>query len=436
MYRGAINAFRSATSGNGGGYIVTSGLLGDELDAAKFNAASNTFTAYSLIDSRLIPENALYGATNAYERTWERLHNVRIQSMSAIGALRKYAPDAPQDYVGHLYALWGMAEVMLANLYCSGIPLTTVQFEGDFAYAAGSTTQQVYQHAIAMFDSALTYTPDSLDVRNFALVGKGWAFLNLMQYDSAATTVAGVPNTFIYKNPHSVASGGMPNFTYSTATPTVTTMGSVADRDGGNGLPYRSSGDPRTLAVSVKNRNTSAGDDTIFVPTRWTVNGGATPVIMASGVEARLIEAEAALKNGDPQWLVTLNDLRNHGIERVDITATSTDTIYAPGTGAILFTSVGDTLPGLPSLADPGTTEARIDLLFRERAYWLFLTGRRLPDMRRLVRQYGRDGSEVFPTGAYPAGPVGAYGLDMNLPAPPTEQQANGKYQGCFDRQA
>jgi hypothetical protein len=157
---------------------------------------------------------------------------------------------------------------------------------------------------------------------------------------------------------------------------------------------------------------------------------------MASGVEARLIEAEAALSHGDPNWLSILNDLRNHGIQEISTTPTSVDTVYAPGTGAILFTTVGATLPGLPSLTDPGTDAARIDLLFRERAYWLFLTGRRLPDMRRLVRQYDRDGSLVFPTGAYPAGPIGAYGLDMNLPAPPTERQANGKYQGCFDRQA
>src|SRR5690606_40849192 len=60
------------------------------------------------------------------------------------------------------------------------------------------------------------------------------------------------------------------------------------------------------------------------------------------------------------------------------------DTTWAPGEGAILFTSIGGSLPGLPPLEDPGTDEARVDLLFQERAYWLFLTGRRHADMRRL----------------------------------------------------
>lgn len=444
MYRGVIQTFRASTSGTGSRYVMVSGMLGDELNAAKFNAASNSFTALSLIDGRLIPEEASYGVVTGYTTTWTGLHNVRIQAMSALGALQKYAPNAPKDYNAHLYALWGMAEVMLANLYCSGIPLSTVEFEGDFEYGAGSTTQQVYEHAVRMFDSSLANVTDSTEIRHLASVGKGWALLNLFQYDAAAAAVASVPTDFVYLNRHSVASGGNANFTYSTTTVQVTTMGSVSDREGNNGLPYRSAGDPRTLSTQVKARNNNAGDDTVFVPVRWTVNGGATPIVMASGVEARLIEAEAALSRQDGSWLTILNDLRSGGITGIDTTIATTptgadtliDTVYAPGTGAVLFSSVGAAIPTLDPLGAPGSAAASVDLLFQERAYWMFLTGRRLPDMRRLVRQYGRDGSTVFPTGAYRAGPVGAYGLDMNLPAPPTENQANGSYSGCFDRQA
>lgn len=437
MYRGVIQVFRSATSGNSSRYVMVSGMLGDELNAAKFNAASNVFTALSLVDGRLIPEEAPYGSgpAGAYTTTWTNLHNVRIQAMGALGALRKYAPNAPKDYRAHIFALWGMSEVMLANLFCSGIPLSTVQFEGGFQYASGSTTQQVYQHAIEMFDSALANAIDSAEIQNLAKVGKGWALLNLAEYDAAAAAVASVPTDFVYLNRHSIASGGTPNFTNSNNTG-VTVMGSVSDLEGGNGLPYRSSGDPRTLTVQTRAQNNLAGDYPVFAPVRWTVSGGATPIVMASGVEARLIEAEAALKKDNPAWLTILNDLRNSGIQSVDTTPESIDTVYAPGSGAILFTSVGSSLPGLAPLTEPASTAEEVDLLFSERAYWLFLTGRRMPDMRRLVRQYGRDGSTVFPTGAYPAGPVGAYGLDMNLPAPLTESQANGKYTGCFDRQA
>ena len=56
--------------------------------------------------------------------------------------------------------------------------------------------------------------------------------------------------------------------------------------------------------------------------------------------------------------------------------------------------------------------------------------------MRRLIRQYGRSQETVFPQGAYPAGPLGAYGTDVNAPAPGVELLYNPRYQGCFHRQA
>ena len=39
--------------------------------------------------------------------------------------------------------------------------------------------------------------------------------------------------------------------------------------------------------------------------------------------------------------------------------------------------------------------------MFRERAFWFYLTAHRLGDLRRMVRQYGLDAESVFPTGAY-----------------------------------
>jgi len=42
---------------------------------------------------------------------------------------------------------------MLADLYCSGVPLSTLDFEGDFTYRAGSSTPEVYQHAVVLFDN-------------------------------------------------------------------------------------------------------------------------------------------------------------------------------------------------------------------------------------------------------------------------------------------
>ena len=72
-------------------------------------------------------------------------------------------------------------------------------------------------------------------------------------------------------------------------------------------------------------------------------------------------------------------------------------------------------------LTDPGDLDARVDLLFRERAFWLFLSGRRLGDLRRLIEHYGRDPESVFPTGTHHLGE--AYGTATSLPFSPVGEE-------------
>jgi hypothetical protein len=83
----------------------------------------------------------------------------------------------------------------------------------------------------------------------------------------------------------------------------------------------------------------------------------------------------------------------------------------------------------LPALADPavaGTTAAeqfaaRRALLFQERALWLYSTGHRLGDLRRLVRNYGLPQSSVFPSGPFFRG-GGTFGSDVAYPVPFNEE--------------
>ena len=82
-------------------------------------------------------------------------------------------------------------------------------------------------------------------------------------------------------------------------------------------------------------------------------------------------------------------------------------------------------------LGDAGSAPARLDQLFRARAFWRFAMGTRRGDLRRLVRQYGRPATSVFPTGAYYLG--GTYGADVNVQIPITEV-TNPKFTGCLDR--
>jgi hypothetical protein len=80
--------------------------------------------------------------------------------------------------------------------------------------------------------------------------------------------------------------------------------------------------------------------------------------------------------------------------------------------------------------------DVRVDLVFAERAYWLFLTGERQGDLRRLVRNYGRNAEAVFPTGPYlPNGQLPSYGSDVSLNIPSAEHN-NPQFHGCLSQGA
>lgn len=55
----------------------------------------------------------------------------------------------------------------------------------------------------------------------------------------------------------------------------------------------------------------------------------------------------------------------------------------------------------LPPLTDPGSPSTRLDLVMKERAMWLYLTGHRQGDLRRMAHVYQRDPATLWPIGIY-----------------------------------
>jgi len=90
-------------------------------------------------------------------------------------------------------------------------------------------------------------------------------------------------------------------------------------------------------------------------------------------------------------------------------------------------------VPAMGTLAVPGSKAAAEALFFREKAFWTYGRGQRLPDLRRMIRIYGYTQDKVFPTGQYFKG--GVYGTDVNLPIP-SREQANPLFSACLDRNA
>jgi hypothetical protein len=406
-------------------YILDVGLFTDELSqlpnpytyGSGNQVAQNT--SNDAIDARLLYE----GQTEPTDADYTNLQGARTLLTQAIGQLATYdtaAADTAAARVmrGELYALVGYTEMLLNDFFCSGVPLSTLDFQKDFTYQPSLTTSQVYQAARAKFDTAISLAHDSARVLNMALVSKGRAWLDLGQYDSAAAAVTQVPTDFLYQ---STAMGLWASHLSYTEE---------ADREGFTGLPYVSSGDPRTAAVLASIQTPGGATQQELFPVKNTAsdgNGGFfvqgnQTVTLASGVEARLIEAEADLhaNANDTTWLHLLNVLR--------------------ATAPIPGTTQPATPQQLPPLVDPGNSpndSARVALLFAERAKWLFLTGERQGDLRRMLRQYSqiyRSETQVYPTGPYASG-NSLYGTYVTAPIP-SAQSANPLFHGCLSRGA
>lgn len=375
----------AAQTGGNESLALLGGLLADEY------RSGDTFEQRNTTDQRtLIPQNSfLAPPLRAAQRT-------RQEARAAIDLLREYAPQ-PRAYQTQMFASSALAAVMVGEHFCNGVPLLSRIEGSEVVGGEPLPVDSIFRIAAAEADSALaslapgttTTAADSARLvtlyGNFARVVKARALVNLGRYADAAALVpaTAVPSNYVYQVTHSVNSSDNQNWALNTSARRY----SVPDREGGNGLPWVTANDPRVAArAGTGARAVSFDNETAFFEQR-AYNERTAPTTIASGVEARLIEAEAALAAGNTVlFLQKLNDAR----------ATRT---------------------GLPALTLPATTAAQVDLLFRERGFWMYGTGHRLGDLRRLIRQYRRPAETVFPTGAYHKG-GGQYGKRVNLPVP------------------
>jgi hypothetical protein len=413
LYQAALATFESPQivvqsgtplSDRSGGYgafvdaVLATGFFTDELSSGNSGCQASSRCTPDALDMRQFTSAANTAGSDVGEPYYSELQQVRNSASLAIGALNAYYKNAPQSWQGKLLAYQGYAEILLGDLFCSGVPLSTIDFSGDYTYHAGSTTSQVYANALARFNDALSLTIDSTQILNLVRVGRGRSLLALAQYDSAAKAVEKVPDGYSYQLLINWAPGQI-------GQSLISSFGmALVDREGNNGLNYLSSGDPRTAADIF---GSNAYGEPIYFPVKY---GGATPgiapITVASGVEARLIEAEVALHHGDvTTYLSKLNRARQ------------------------LSVPIGHPLS---AVQDPGTSpgdSARITTLFQERAFDLYLTGHRQGDLRREIQQYHRQEQLIYPSGNYPLG--GTYGSSISVPIPPQES-VNPLFTGCL----
>jgi len=357
------------------------GLFTDEL---RFGATPPEIKQF---DTRsLIEQNTLLWAV------YQSIQQLRGQANRAAEALTEVSASDPR--IGEMNAISGLSYVLLGELFCSGVPIGDIGEEAE-----PLATTDVLQGGIAKLDAAIAAAGNDEQIKNLAAVLKARALLDLGQFDAAATAVASVPTDFKYTTFHAATTPYQQNGFWDYMFNSDGLL--VSEKEGTNGLNYATADDPRVPITG--DGSPSRFDATTPRYYFALLTGFDSPSTIASGAEARLIEAEAELRAGNSTaFLQTINALR-------------------------AFENLGP-------VADPGSPDASIDLLFRERAFTLFATSHRLGDMRRLVRQYGRDPESVFPTGNYHKDGL-KFGTDVNFIVPAPERN-NPKFTGCLDRNA
>jgi hypothetical protein len=418
LYGGALSDFQVELTGTDAS-VTMPGLLTDELRDI------DTFPTRIEVDQR---HATMAGAltTNGTLQTWYRnMQRARVSLERASSAYQQFDPG--NGNLAELHALEGFMYVMFAEDYCNGVAFSEFNGGASTVYGPPQTKAQMLTLAVAQFDSALTLAKSGQN-HYLAEVGRGRALLDQGQFDQAAAAVADVPVTFQYYVFNSTNSGTEQSGIFVNIGPQSKRF-AVAEKDGTNGLAFRSEG----RDSSTKNNPAQIGDPRA----RWYLSGvgqdGSTPayyqlknpdfvtgVVLASGIEAKLIEAEDLLHNGNSSWLDTLNAMRADP----NLLNKPPYTLNGQSPGGIL-----------QPLIDGGSPAANQDILFHERAFWLFLTGHRLGDLRRLITQYTRGAETVFPTGTYQGAAGGPMGTDVNFPIP-IDEQNNPNSKGCLDRSA
>jgi len=402
---GAIRNFKLMTALDESSWFY-GGLLVDEWKSA------DTFIQRDETDQRTVSEdNSL--VTVAYRD----IHRARIQAYQAAGALDTYKPTSKGE-IGEMWFIKGYAELQSASDFCNGQPFADLS-SGSPDLGTPLAGADAFKLALASFDTALSIVGSATDsislrVKFSAQVGRGRALLGLGQQAQAGTAVAGVPKTFSFNLTWPGTQGKEDNLIWGLATSARRyTVEDSSDRQGGripNAMPFVSAHDPRVPTVATPK---FGFDGSTPYDGQQVFPNFNSPVPVANYVDAQLIFAESQLAANDAGWLATLNALR----------------AGPTNIGAI-------TITGMAPLTDPGTASARLDLLFRERAFWTFGRGQRVGDLRREIRVYNKTAAQVFPgEGGINPRKNSNYGPDVNLPVPQAERN-NFKFGGCTDRKA
>ena len=351
-------------------------LLTDEM------IASETFPTRLQVDERRIQvdNSTLEG------ELYTPLHVARMQVDTTVLLLQnRVANGAYQEVIGELregIALGrlygGYARVHLAELYCWSI------LTGMYPEAAPLRPDQRMQQALTFLQDAeaAAFTAGEGEIRYAAIVGQARAHLWLRNFDQAATLASQVPREFVFWAEYSDNQPGQYNELYSVTYDNIRwTVGDGRSARNGNEAWEHLDGFIGLNLLRDEPEGYTAFISTIPVILQTLYSRPENSVLVASGAEAMLIRAEAAVRalpTDTTQAVQLLNNLRAD---------------YSTRAQRHWRVDPPEDANQLQPLTLTGNLAADLKRVADERARELWLTGDRLTTSRRLRV----DGLDLFP---------------------------------------
>ena len=244
---------------------------------------------------------------------WQPLQRAIATNEQAVEILEA-GPNAASDInLARAYMNSGFALVLLAEHFCTGA----------FLVGPPLTPEQVFDTAVVRFTRAVAIGAaatgaEATKIVNASNVGLARANLGKKAYGPAATAAALVPAAFVYNvitidDPSNRALG---NGVFSTDQTAIVLVPEA----------YRTLNDPR---VAWRDAGRNAQDTQFRYYQNLKYTGWASPIRIASGLEASYIAAEARLQTGDPAPALALIAARRTAGGQTPFTGTGNAAILA-----------------------------------------------------------------------------------------------------------
>ena len=345
-----------------------SALLSDEM------IVSGTFETRLQVDRRRIQVNnaTLTGAM------YTPLHQARMQADTTVDLLQNRLQDPAFEEVldqldegialGKLYG--GFSRIWMAELYCWSI------LTGMFPESSPLIPDDRMLQALTFLQEAETQAAMAglEEIRLAAIAGQARAHLWLRNFPQAALLAAAVPRDFVHWAEFSqndpIQYNEMYMFTWGDIQAIRWTVGDGTAPTRGNERWEHFDEFISLKLLELEPEGFTAFSSSIPVSLQGLYNRADSRVLAASGAEAMLIRAEAAVRSGQTATAeLLLNDLRSD----YSLRATIQWGVDPPDSGDEL----GD-------LTLAGTLAQDLRTVAAERARELWLTGDRLTTSRRL----------------------------------------------------